>query len=483
MSSTTADDSSKSKFQPPPRPESLRSSVLCLHAALAAALLVFVGAAEILKHPIPEGKFEKKDGTLINIKDFDPVELGPYPKCHPHHGEYEQVDESGAKKWVQIKDAPSAGPFPPGHPENPEFTAKRDAEAKQEAKEEMLTWRGLQPTLHLLALATLCVYLGSKHGVWMFTEPQRAEDEDGTAAEAQTLLKKEDALWFPVMGSALLFGLFVVYKYLGSDSIKLLISCYILFMCMLTFGANVGNLVDVARGTVTKPLFRVPYFDVGATAYNILGSLVGGFMCWGFIATKNWIINNVFGISFCLMGLKKIATSNFKTGCIMLVGLFLYDIFWVFGSKSVFGSNVMVTVAKGVEAPIKLMFPRSINGCGQLEFSMLGLGDIVVPGIYVAFLAKWDAVVQGSKKATSFVYLNACMFAYFLSLITTVAVMLLFNAAQPALLYIVPYVMVASALVALSRGEFGELWAYEIPDQDEEADKAKAAKAQDEKDK
>ena len=30
------------------------------------------------------------------------------------------------------------------------------------------------------------------------------------------------------------------------------------------------------------------------------------------------------------------------------------------------------------EAPIKLMFPRGQNGCGDLEFSMLGLGDIVV---------------------------------------------------------------------------------------------------------
>ena len=38
----------------------------------------------------------------------------------------------------------------------------------------------------------------------------------------------------------------------------------------------------------------------------------------------------------------------------MFVGLFLYDVFWVFGSKSVFGDNVMVTVAKGLNAPIKV---------------------------------------------------------------------------------------------------------------------------------
>merc|ERR1719197_1447931 len=105
----------------------------------------------------------------------------------------------------------------------------------------------------------------------------------------------------------------------------------------------------------------------------------------------------------------------------MLVGLFFYDIFWVFFSKGVFGSNVMVTVATGVEAPIKLMFPRHLGGCGDLKFSMLGLGDIAVPGIFVAFLAKWDAMLLGRGKAASFVYLNVTMVAYVLSLITTVA--------------------------------------------------------------
>merc|ERR1712100_197175 len=116
------------------------------------------------------------------------------------------------------------------------------------------------------------------------------------------------------------------------------------------------------------------------------------------------------------------------TGAIMLIGLFFYDIFWVFGSKSVFGSNVMVTVATKVEGPITLLFPRRLDGCGDLSNSMLGLGDIVVPGIFIAFLAKWDAVKIGEKAADSFVYLNWCMVAYILSLVTTVGIMLVFNA-------------------------------------------------------
>jgi len=266
----------------------------------------------------------------------------------------------------------------------------------------------------------------------------------------------------------------VVLKYLGTDFIKQLITLGIVCMCTFGIGTNADHFVALARNQANKPLFKIPVLDQTVTLMELLGISVGAAMAAAFIFTKNWIINNLFGVSFCLLGIKMISIQNYKTGAIMLIGLFFYDIFWVFGSKPVFGSNVMVSVAKGVEAPIKLMFPRSAGGCGTLQHSMLGLGDIVVPGIFIAFLAKWDAVKIGENKATSFVYLNSVMVAYFFSLVTTVAIMLFFNAAQPALLYIVPYVLIASALTAYSRGEFAELWAYSI-EEDEPQTPAKAA--------
>ena len=42
---------------------------------------------------------------------------------------------------------------------------------------------------------------------------------------------------------------------------------------------------------------------------------------------------------------------SFKVGAILLWGLFFYDIFWVYGT------DVMITVAKNFDAPIKLLFP------------------------------------------------------------------------------------------------------------------------------
>ena len=76
--------------------------------------------------------------------------------------------------------------------------------------------------------------------------------------------------------------------------------------------------------------------------------------------------NNVFGLAFCLNAVEMISLDSVGVGALLLGGLFLYDIFWVSCPLStaagfrghtlpsqVFGTDVMVTVAKSFEAPIK----------------------------------------------------------------------------------------------------------------------------------
>jgi len=133
----------------PSRPAGLQSSLLRLYSILGVAMLFFVFVGESMKHPIPEGKFEKKDGTLIDIADYDPVELGPYPKCHDHFEEHAVTLENGTTTWVKNKDAPSGGPYHVGHPENPEWEKRADELVKAENAENRFTWKGLQPQLHL----------------------------------------------------------------------------------------------------------------------------------------------------------------------------------------------------------------------------------------------------------------------------------------------------------------------------------------------
>lgn len=62
---------------------------------------------------------------------------------------------------------------------------------------------------------------------------------------------------------------------------------------------------------------------------------------------QHWIANNLLGLAFAVNGVELLALNNVATGVTLLGGLFFYDVFWVFGT------DVMVTVAKSFEAPIK----------------------------------------------------------------------------------------------------------------------------------
>ena len=88
--------------------------------------------------------------------------------------------------------------------------------------------------------------------------------------------------------------------------------------------------------------------------------------------------NNFLGICFCFQGIEKLSLGSYKIAAILLVGLFFCDIFWVFGT------DVMVTVAKSLDGPIKILFPRSLelNESGKPDLALLGLGDIVIPGFF-----------------------------------------------------------------------------------------------------
>jgi len=182
--------------------------------------------------------------------------------------------------------------------------------------------------------------------------------------------------------------------------------------------------------------------------------------------TKHYMMNNILGISFCIQSIERISIGSYKIGAILLIGLFFYDIFWVFGTE------VMVTVAKSFDGPIKLLFPRVLPTLTEKgQFSLLGLGDIVVPGFFVSLMIRFDLVQSKiAKKGAEFAsfakpYFYTTLAAYALGLVLTVGVMYFFEAAQPALLYLVPCCLIASLSVGMARGELGVLFTY-----DEEAD-------------
>ena len=49
----------------------------------------------------------------------------------------------------------------------------------------------------------------------------------------------------------------------------------------------------------------------------------------------------------------------------------------------------MVAVATGLDIPIKLVMPHITNNYPNAACSILGLGDILIPGIFISFMTRF----------------------------------------------------------------------------------------------
>ena len=129
-------------------------------------------------------------------------------------------------------------------------------------------------------------------------------------------------------------------------------------------------------------------------------------------------------------------------------------------------------LAKSFEAPIKLVFPQDLleRGLGAQNMAMLGLGDIVIPGIFIALLLRYDR----SLNRKSDFYFYTTFLAYVAGLLTTIGVMHFYKHAQPALLYLVPACIGAPLFMGLVRGDLKTMFAYsDHPAEEEEVDQKK----------
>lgn len=203
---------------------------------------------------------------------------------------------------------------------------------------------------------------------------------------------------------------------------------------------------------------------------------------------KPWYLTNLMGFGFCYGSLQLLSPTTFWTGSLVMSGLFIYDIVMVFYTP------LMITVATTLDAPMMLVVPGPNRG------SMLGLGDIVLPGImiglalrfdlYLHYLRKGqassDIALPSYKKPTASqtgdlfwtsgnaslrpaaladsafrkTYFHAALTGYVAGMAVTLAVLNIWNHAQPALLYLVPGVLIALWGTALARGEIGVMWRF-----------------------
>ncbi|KAI3386668.1 hypothetical protein SNEBB_007766 [Seison nebaliae] len=375
--------------------------------------------------------------------------------------------------------------------------------------------------ISLLFMAVFAVYIGSKRSVRSVQRQIRQLKVTGTRPEKMT---SADAAMFPLIASIALFSTYIIFILCPKDPLDKVVDVYFVFLGISALARSLGSVFH----SLTKYSCSMKYYSIIFTEnteptgwpknWSKISFSTGNIFCCIFSTAvgiwyyyeKHWIANNIFGLALAINSIEILHIDRLLPGIILLSGLFLYDIFWVFGT------NVMVSVAVQFKAPIKLIFPQDIleKGLNAENLAMLGLGDIVVPGIFIALLLRYDVSKlvskirkkenghrkknfnnnnytdnnNGNKNTAclerdllyktiinddkdldnddafnegSKLYFYTTLAAYILALCITVIVMTIFKHAQPALLYIVPLCLIIPLGMAIFQGEAKKMLKYE----------------------
>lgn len=198
----------------------------------------------------------------------------------------------------------------------------------------------------------------------------------------------------------------------------------------------------------------------------LLALCFGAAIFWGVErhASYAWIIQDILGYMFCINVMKSVGIPNLKICTLMLTLLFLYDIFFVFVTPlfTEDGESIMVKVATGSgsktkeQLPMVFKVPRltqdAISVC-PLPFSLLGFGDIIIPGLLVSYNHAFDLRVKSGR-----LYYVATCIGYAVGLVITFVALVVMETGQPALLYLVPCTLVTTYVIGYFRGEVKLLW-------------------------
>lgn len=340
--------------------------------------------------------------------------------------------------------------------------------------------------------------------------------------EARETLSPWKILIFPVVGSIVLVVLFfwlnkIFWLLTGIIAISSFSSVsYVLYPVWF-------KLLETAPYSYRYRTFRLPARVANCSGITILPTAVvlaalvsiGVIVLW--LCTSSWVVTNLIASCLVITGIISIPLSAGKIATILLSIFWIYDIFWVFISPLIFPKNVMETVAIGVaqlQLPLVLKLPRLasfataptshsvphltsavayfqllFNRSSALEFLMLGLGDVILPGLALNFFYRRDELLaqqyedsllqlaakdeeedeesgdnfprpslMSTKAPSRLTYYLVAQLGYVFGMVLTFVMLILLKRGQPALLYLVPCTLLPPFFLAWRRKQLGWLW-------------------------
>lgn len=291
------------------------------------------------------------------------------------------------------------------------------------------------------------------------------DDDEEPVVQKMEGMSKTDALTFPLLAGVTLTGLYFLIKWLDDPALlNKILNWYFASFSVFATGRLVSDGLDVVHSLASprqyldggilwevKPLDRIAVPISSSSAQNVIrntplpgpfahlplpqpalnvlwflktapnrkftfklrirkllagdlklgihgieGILLGALAVLYYnLVSKPWPLTNLFGFSFAYTALQLMSPTTFAIGTLLLCALFVYDVVMVFYTP------MMVSVATKLEIPAKLEFPRPSADGRKGGLAMLGLGDIVLPGIFVGLALRFDLWVCYLRKQTT----------------------------------------------------------------------------------
>ena len=331
--------------------------------------------------------------------------------------------------------------------------------AKNGITKSIATTKGIIAAfISLIIMACLSIYFGAFRSISHLRKIKSSE-------ERIEVMKVKDAAIFPLILSCFLVGLYISLRF--SVTFHNSISTYTsIFLTVCVLGTNILHLARILKPYVFKLIpqdFQVHHclvlesgsesqFNLHFETADIITLGICSVIAGIYLSNKHWILSNIFGIAIAINDIEFWQLNSFINGCVLLGGLLVYDVFWVFAT------DIMSNVARSIEAPVVLIFPQDVfkNWRTGTEFTMLGLGDVIIPGIFIALLLRFDENLKRGQK----LYFYSSLIAYILGLVVTIVICSVFKRGQPAMLYLVPACIGIPGAIAFLKGDLNALLQY-----------------------
>ncbi|XP_071206545.1 signal peptide peptidase-like 3 isoform X5 [Salvelinus alpinus] len=293
------------------------------------------------------------------------------------------------------------------------------------------------------------------------------------------------ALFLPIGASVSLLVMFFFF-----DSVQVVFTICTAVLATIAFAFLLLPMCQYLTRPCSPQNNRISFGCCGRfTLAELLSFSLSVMLVLIWVLTGHWLLMDALAMGLCVAMIAFVRLPSLKVSCLLLSGLLIYDVFWVFFSAYIFNSNVMVKVATQpadnpldvlsrklhlgpgmgrdvprLSLPGKLVFPSSTGS----HFSMLGIGDIVMPGLLLCFVLRYDNYKkQASGEAGGpgtpgrmgrVSYFHCTLIGYFVGLLTATVASRIHRAAQPALLYLVPFTLLPLLTMAYLKGDLRRMW-------------------------